>query len=39
MMKTILEEEESEKEKSEVREWTQEDNDKIRNMIDPYYKL
>jgi len=34
-----VEEEEIEKEKSRVREWTEEDNDKIDNMVDPYYEL
>ena len=37
-METITEEE-VEKEKSEVREWTKEDNNKMGNMVDPYYKL
>jgi len=39
MMKTIPEEEESEKEKLGVREWTEEDDDEMGNMIDPYYEL
>jgi len=38
-MKTILEEEETEKEKSGVREWTEEDEDEIGNMVDPHYEL
>jgi len=38
-MKTIPEEEEIEEEKSEVREWTEEDDDEMGNMTDPYYKL
>jgi len=38
-MKTILEEEETEKEKSEVREWTEEDEDEMGNMVDPHYEL
>jgi len=38
-MKMIPEEEEIEKEKSEVREWTEEDDDEMGNMADPYYKL
>jgi len=38
-MKTILEEEETEEEKSGVREWMEEDEDKIGDMVDPYYKL
>ena len=36
---TILEEEEIEEEKSGVREWTEEDDDKMGNMIDLCYKL
>ena len=35
MMKTILEEEE----KSGVREWTEEDEDEMGNMVDQYYEL
>jgi len=39
-MKTILEEEEEvEKEKSGVREWTEEDEDEMDDMVDPYYEL
>ena len=38
-METIIEEKEIRKEKSEVREWTEEEDDKISNMVDPYYKL
>jgi len=38
-MKTIPEEEETEEEKSGVREWMEEDEDKIGDMVDPYYKL
>jgi len=38
-MKTILEEEEIEEEKSGVREWTEKDDDKMGNMVDPYYEL
>ena len=38
-MKTIPEEEEVEEEKSGVREWTEEDEDEIGNMVDPYYEL
>jgi len=38
-MKTIPEEEEIEKEKSGVREWTEEDDDEMDNMVDPYYEL
>ena len=40
MMKTIPEEkEEVEEEKSGVREWTEEDEDEMGNMVDPYYEL
>ena len=38
-MKIITEEEEIKKEKSGVREWTKEDDDKMGNMVDPYYEL
>jgi len=38
-MKIITEEEEVEEEKSGVREWIEEDNNKMGNMVDPYYKL
>jgi len=39
-MKTILKEEkETEKEKSGIREWVEEDEDKMGNMVDPYYEL
>jgi len=38
-MKTIPEEEEIEEENSGVREWTEEDDDEIGNMVDPYYEL
>jgi len=38
-MKTILEEEGIEKEKSGVREWTEEDDDEMSNMMDPCYEL
>jgi len=38
-MKTILEEEEIEEEKSEVRKWMKEDDDKMGNMMDPCYEL
>jgi len=37
-MKTILEEE-IEEEKSGVREWTEEDDDEMDNMMDPCYEL
>jgi len=38
-MKTILEKEEIQEEKSGVRKWTEEDEDKMGNMVDPYYEL
>jgi len=38
-MKTIPEKEEIEKKKPGVREWTEEDNDDMGNMADPYYEL
>jgi len=38
-MKMILEEKEIKKEKSGVREWTEEDDDGMGNMVDPYYEL
>ena len=39
-MKTIPEEEDKvEEEKSEVREWIEKDEDKMGNMVDPYYEL
>ena len=39
-METIKEEEEEiEQENSGIREWTEEDDDEIENMVDPYYKL
>jgi len=38
-METIAEEKKVEEEKSGVREWTEEDGDKIGNMVDPYYEL
>ena len=38
-MKMIPEEEEAKEEKSGVREQTKEDEDKMGNMIDPYYEL
>jgi len=39
-MKTIPKEEEEEvEEKSGVREWTEEDEGEMGNMIDPYYEL
>jgi len=38
-MKTIPEEKETEEEKSGVREWTEKDEDKMGNMVDPHYEL
>jgi len=38
-MKTIPEEKEIEEEKLGVREWTEEDDDEMGNMADPYYEL
>jgi len=38
-MKTILEEEEIREEKSGVREWTEENDDKMGNMMDLCYEL
>ena len=38
-IKIIPEEEEIEKKKSGVREWMEEDDDKMGNIIDPCYKL
>jgi len=39
MMKTIPEEEEIEEENLGNREWTEEDENEMGNMIDPYYEL
>jgi len=39
MIKTIPEEEEIEKEKSGVREWTEEDDNEMGNMMDLCYEL
>jgi len=38
-MKTIAEEEEIIEENSGVREWTEDNDDKMGNMMDPYYEL
>jgi len=38
-MKTIPEEEETKEEESGIREWTEEDDDEMGNMADPYYEL
>ena len=37
--KMIIEEEETKEENLRVREWIKKDNDKMENMVDPYYKL
>jgi len=39
MMKTIPEEEETKEEELGVKEWTEEDDNKIGNMADPHYEL
>jgi len=39
VIKTIPEEEEIEEEKPGVREWTEEDDDEMDNIADPYYEL
>jgi len=39
VMKTISEEEKIKEEKSEVREWTEEDDDEMGNMVHLYYEL
>ena len=40
IMETIKEEEEEiEQGNSGIKEWTEEDNDEIGNIVDPYYKL
>jgi len=38
-MKTIPEEEEEIEEKSGIREWMEEDEDEMGDMVDPYYEL
>jgi len=38
-MKTISKEEEIEEKKSGVREWTEEDDDEMGNIANPYYEL
>jgi len=35
----VREEEGTREEKSEIREWTEEDDNEIGNLVDPYYKL
>ena len=39
MIKTILKEEETEEEKSEVREQMEKNKDEMSNMVDPHYEL
>jgi len=40
MMETIKEEEEETKQENlGIKEWTEEDDDKLGNMVNPYYKL
>jgi len=38
-MKMIEEKDKIKEEKSGVREWTEEGNDKMSNIVDPYYEL
>jgi len=38
-MTMIPEEEKMKEEKSEIQEWTEEDNDEMGNVADPYYEL
>ena len=38
-METIVEEEKIREKNSGVREWMEEDDDKIGNIMDPYYEL
>jgi len=38
-MKTIPEEEEIKEGESGVREWTEENNNEMGNVVDPYYEL
>jgi len=35
----VIEEEEIKQKKLEIREWTEEDEEKVDNIVDPYYKL
>jgi len=39
VMKTIPEKEETEEEKSGMKEWTEEDEEEMGNIVDPYYEL
>ena len=38
-MKTILEEKEVKKKELGIQEWTEEDEDEMGNIVDPYYEL
>jgi len=38
-LETIKEEEEIKQKKPEIREWTEENEEEIDNMVNPYYKL
>jgi len=38
-LKTIEEEEEIKQKNSKIREWTEEDEEEMGNMVDPYYEL
>jgi len=38
-LETIKEEEEIEQKNLEIREWTEEDEKEIDNIVDPYYEL
>jgi len=38
-MKTIPEEKKTKEEKLGVQEWTEKDEDKMGNIVDPHYKL
>jgi len=38
-METIVEEEKIKEENSQVKEWMEEDDDKMGNMMDPCYEL
>jgi len=38
-METIVKEEETKEENSGIREWTEENEEKMGNMVDSYYKL
>jgi len=38
-METIDEKEEIKQENSRIKEWIEEDNNEMNNMVNPYYKL